>query len=183
MSKRKSISQSVRWNVFTRDGFACRYCGVSAGENDTQLVIDHILSVKDGGENSMDNLITACRSCNSGKSAKSLDNTPTPESVVIRINERTSNLREQSDAMRCAMEATQELEQEFVNLKCAAYGVESVYISNQEKKRIVQLCNDRGADKVLEWFSIAYKRDVGASNALQYVHGIIRNIRENPNGT
>lgn len=67
---RGQIPQSVRFNVFRRDGFLCQYCG--KGSPDVVLHCDHMKSVKDGGGDGEDNLITACIDCNLGKSSKSV---------------------------------------------------------------------------------------------------------------
>ena len=56
----------LRFEVFKRDGFACKYCGAGA-EDGMKLNIDHIIPVSRGGTNDMDNLITACHLCNAGK--------------------------------------------------------------------------------------------------------------------
>ena len=48
----------------------CAYCGISG---DTQkLSLDHIIPKKLGGEDSGENLLPVCRSCNSSKSSKDL---------------------------------------------------------------------------------------------------------------
>ena len=65
--KRKNISAKVRWDVFTRDSFKCVYCGASSKE--ATLVVDHGDPFSKGGEDGMDNFVTACRSCNAGKGA------------------------------------------------------------------------------------------------------------------
>ncbi len=65
---RKSISKGLRFDVFSRDNFRCRYCGIPAEY--TVLHIDHVVPVVMGGTNDFDNLVTACISCNLGKSAK-----------------------------------------------------------------------------------------------------------------
>ena len=46
-NKRKSITKSVRFEVFKRDGFKCQYCGASAP--DVILEVDHIVPVAEGG--------------------------------------------------------------------------------------------------------------------------------------
>lgn len=69
---RKAISASVRWAVFARDGFRCRYCGCQAGHGGVVLVVDHALSIADGGDNSDENLVSSCERCNIGKGAKSV---------------------------------------------------------------------------------------------------------------
>lgn len=64
--RRKGISPSLRLRVFTRDNFSCRYCGVHL--NDSKLVVDHVVPVSKGGKNNLENLVTACETCNLGKS-------------------------------------------------------------------------------------------------------------------
>lgn len=58
-------SKEIRSIVFERDFHACRNCGAQE-----HLAIDHIISVKNGGSNEVENLQTLCRSCNSSKGAK-----------------------------------------------------------------------------------------------------------------
>ncbi len=71
MTKRKSLSPKVRFEVFKRDSFKCQYCGAVAP--DVLLEVDHIKPVVAGGNNKITNLITACKSCNIGKGATPLD--------------------------------------------------------------------------------------------------------------
>lgn len=68
--ERKQLSKSVRFEVLKRDCFTCQYCGRSAP--DVILEIDHIVPVSKGGDNSIMNLVTACRDCNRGKTNKEL---------------------------------------------------------------------------------------------------------------
>ena len=51
----------TRRAVFARDGFVCQYCG-SAAEN-----VDHVMPKSRGGQHSWDNVVAACRRCNSRK--------------------------------------------------------------------------------------------------------------------
>lgn len=57
--------RALRKQVFERDGHACQYCG--DGED---LTCDHVMPLARGGTNDLDNLTTACRSCNSSKGDK-----------------------------------------------------------------------------------------------------------------
>ena len=52
-----------RKNIFRRDGYRCQYCGRS----DLQLTLDHVIPKSRGGEDRWDNLITACKPCNTFK--------------------------------------------------------------------------------------------------------------------
>lgn len=68
--RRDPISTRTRFLVLERDNFRCRYCGASA--DDEALVLDHVVSVADGGSSDMDNLVAACQPCNAGKGRRSL---------------------------------------------------------------------------------------------------------------
>lgn len=182
MAIRKGISASLRWTVFARDGFMCRYCGAQAGQENVELVIDHILSVADGGDNRIDNLATACRGCNSGKSARSLSSAPTSQEVIERINQSASNLQAQADALRLSSAVRGAMDQEIINLKCTAYGVENVKMASGELAIISRLCKEFGADVVTEWYSSAAQNNVYPHRAIKYVCGCARNAREKAMG-
>jgi len=72
--KRKALSKKTRFEVFKRDGFTCQYCG--AHPPSVILHVDHITAVAKGGKNDIDNLVTACQPCNSGKSDRPLSEIP-----------------------------------------------------------------------------------------------------------
>lgn len=177
MSKRKAISDSIRWTVFARDGFTCRYCGRQAGQDGVTLAVDHVVSVADGGDNRMDNLVTACQSCNGGKAAKSLDIAPSTEDVQARITKNAEQIRAQAESMAAAIEAEREAEQAIVNLKCTAYGVEELRFNRGEIATARNLVREFGADVVLTWYKAASDRRVSDWNAIKYVCGIARKVR------
>ena len=59
----RQISQQTSWAVFRRDGFKCRYCGVE----DQPLTVDHLVTWESGGPSTPENLVAACRRCNSAR--------------------------------------------------------------------------------------------------------------------
>jgi len=68
MSKRQRqpLSKEIRDHVFERDDYRCQNCGLkSEAENigEVPLELHHITSMKDGSDNSPDNLITLCANC------------------------------------------------------------------------------------------------------------------------
>lgn len=73
-TKRKGLSKKTRFDVFKRDGFKCQYCG--AHPPSVLLHVDHIKPVAEGGQNDIDNLVTACEPCNLGKGARPLSVVP-----------------------------------------------------------------------------------------------------------
>lgn len=68
---RGAIAVGLRFDVFTRDGFKCRYCGVSVDDG-AILHADHVVPESKGGPTTIENLVTACIDCNLGKSDKDL---------------------------------------------------------------------------------------------------------------
>lgn len=56
---------SVRKQVFSRDGYQCNMC-----KSTSNLSIDHIVPVSKGGGNELDNLQCLCKPCNSKKGVK-----------------------------------------------------------------------------------------------------------------
>lgn len=73
-TKRTPLGKKLRFEVFKRDSFSCCYCGNAPPS--VTLEVDHITPVSHGGTNEIDNLITACFSCNRGKGATPLSLAP-----------------------------------------------------------------------------------------------------------
>lgn len=67
-SSRRPIKPALRRRVHERDYYACRYCGARQ-----QLVLDHLVPVSRGGENTFENLVTACTPCNTRKLDKTIE--------------------------------------------------------------------------------------------------------------
>lgn len=63
--RRAAIPRWMRERVYGRDGYACLACGTT--EN---LSLDHIEHWSLGGADTIDNLRTLCRSCNSSRHTK-----------------------------------------------------------------------------------------------------------------
>ncbi len=50
--------KKIRLKVLQRDAYTCAYCGDVANE------VDHVYPKSKGGEDTLDNLVAACRRCN-----------------------------------------------------------------------------------------------------------------------
>jgi 5-methylcytosine-specific restriction endonuclease McrA len=57
----RATATLTRRAVFARDGWLCQYCGAAA-EN-----VDHVIPRSRGGPHEWDNVVAACRRCNSKK--------------------------------------------------------------------------------------------------------------------
>ncbi len=65
----------TRKNILRRDNYKCAYCGRS----DIMLTVDHIVPKARGGNDSWENLITACTKCNNIKGDR------TPEEANMKL--------------------------------------------------------------------------------------------------
>lgn len=59
-----------RIKVFERDAYKCRYCGKQLTRFTATL--DHLKPISEGGDNSFENLLTACLNCNSRKNRRAV---------------------------------------------------------------------------------------------------------------
>lgn len=71
LRERGKVASGLRFVVFMRDEFRCRYCGRSVDDG-AILHADHVIPESKGGPTTMENLVTACMDCNLGKSDKDL---------------------------------------------------------------------------------------------------------------
>jgi hypothetical protein len=67
----------TRARVLRRDNWICQYCGVKQPLK--ELTVDHVLPKSRGGENSWENLTTACFTCNNQKGNR------TPEEAGMKL--------------------------------------------------------------------------------------------------
>lgn len=67
--KRKKIRTTLsRKNVFYRDDYMCQYCSATS-----DLTVDHVVPISQGGKWEWENLVTACAKCNWRKGQKTLE--------------------------------------------------------------------------------------------------------------
>lgn len=60
-----------RRNVYQRDGYRCQYCGVKKPAR--ELSYDHVVPRSAGGRTGWDNVVSACKPCNSRKDDQTCD--------------------------------------------------------------------------------------------------------------
>ena len=63
----------TRFNVFLRDKFFCQYCHKSFKVEN--LTFDHVIPSSKGGKTAWENVVTACRTCNTIKGNKLIGRT------------------------------------------------------------------------------------------------------------
>lgn len=100
---RKAISKKLRFEVFKRDLFTCKYCGSKAP--DVVLEVDHVVPVASGGKNNTLNLVTSCFDCNRGKGKRELSDT----SVMDKQRKQLEDIAEKREQMKMMLKWRQEL--------------------------------------------------------------------------
>lgn len=180
--KRKSIGKRLRFSIFERDGFQCQYCGKTP-EHDVVLHVDHIVSVKDGGTNEKENLVTSCRDCNLGKSSKSITKRKQTEED---IKQSLAELEDRLEQLQRLTKYRQKIQQQKIK------------ISSLERQQISEVSDREYTENLLEklcqikqgvkeegiFFNalqiVESKFPVGSgvtqSTYLSYLRGIIRNL-------
>lgn len=134
MTKRKSLSKKIRFEVLKRDSFKCQYCGKSSP--DVVLEIDHIKPVSEGGTNHITNLITACFDCNRGKTNVLLGD----NAVIEKQRQQLEELNERRNQLKMMMEWREELirlELDKVNIIVDKWeGITEYTVNDNGKKNI-----------------------------------------------
>ena len=81
--------KKIRLQVLQRDAYTCTYCGDVANE------ADHVWPKSKGGEDTLDNLVAACRKCNILKKDKTdtvfLGSASTPPAFTNQISPIRTN--------------------------------------------------------------------------------------------
>lgn len=122
---RKSTGKRTRFEVFKRDGFACRYCG--AQPPDVVLVVDHIVPVAEGGPSTIDNLNTACEPCNQGKAARPLGAVqPRPDAdlLYLETQQEAAELRRYHAALMAKEQILAEIVTSLQEVWCETGGLD-----------------------------------------------------------
>lgn len=182
--RRKGISKRTRFEVFKRDGWACQYCG--AKSPDVKLHVDHITPVASGGTNELENLTTACASCNLGKGARELDDDSAirARSAEIKANELAS---QQLAAMRDWHVTKASLSREAVDLLCEVWqsytSLDWHSASSEARDLLHHLLRKFSFDEIADGMHLAFNKLGATSQAfftLGKFCGIVRMNKMNP---
>lgn len=169
-----TISSRVRFEVFKRDGFACRYCGQQTPK--VVLEVDHIIPVAKGGGDETENLATSCYECNRGKGAgflsQSLTVSDIHEQTVVML-ERELQLREYNYLrLKISQRETRDIRDLYKHWAQLARDLQT---APHESSLRLFLKTISKAD-IKEAMALAYEK-VGYYKAAKYLYGILYNWR------
>lgn len=171
--KRITIGKRLRFEIFARDGFTCKYCGRQSDV--VPLQIDHVLPVCQGGTNDPENLVTACADCNAGKSGKRIIQHAPTEQDRLRLAQERAEQAQAFSAAKDSMKARQELRQSFIDWWCECTGRDDVRLA--QFRIVFSFVEEFGPQTVMDWIEMAAGRTSGSDlDICKYVCGIRRNV-------
>jgi hypothetical protein len=181
---RKPIGKRLRFAIFARDQFTCRYCGAQPPE--VVLHVDHVLPVSKGGTNEESNLVTACQACNLGKSARKLDSVLVPTDADLRYLELMQEKAELERSARVAKELDDLRHNVAVQLQRMAYDAsdEKVVAPLTNIKQMLVKYDFETVSEALRVAALAVATfRINRYSMMQYAGGVAkRKSEENPNG-
>lgn len=172
-----AVGPKLRFDVFKRDDFTCRYCGQKTPK--VILECDHIIPRAEGGTDEIENLVTACWACNRGKGATLLDSVPQDRDMheqALMLAEREMQLAEYNETKR-AVRARQEREIEqlttyWQQLAGGAGGTPPGFTN------LLYAVRDFPVEDLKDAIEIAVNKAGEWTNGVKYFHGILRKWRE-----
>jgi HNH endonuclease len=183
---RVPIPNRIRFEVFKRDKFTCRYCGASAP--DVVLNCDHVKPVAAGGETDIINLITSCKTCNSGKGAIPLSDGAAVEkqrAMLADLEER----RQQIEMMVQWREELRGLATDTVDAVASHISSRSQFVPNENGRANIRRWLKtftvdeilRASDEAFDTY-LAYVDDKATTDSWEFafekIPGIIRTQRQ-----
>lgn len=177
---RKPLSKRVRFEVFKRDRFICQYCGGHPPM--VVLHCDHIVPVSEGGQNRLENLVTACSDCNLGKSNVLLTHvSPSLADKAARVTEVEAQIAGYEAVMREKRQRVEDDGQEVLDLFCDLY--ERDGIPRRDFITIKKFVEMIGLDATLEAVSIAFRKFRRSyASGFRYFCGVCWNRSRSPDG-
>jgi len=182
MSERKPIGSRLRFEIFKRDRFTCRYCGRTTPS--VVLEIDHIVPVAEGGTDGPENLVTSCYECNRGKGAVPLDEIPLADEDMhertVLLLERELQLREYNEVLRRAREREERETDELMDYWCGLWGLKrdtAPLYAIPDPVQIEQFLRIVAAEDIRRAMRTAAVAMKTAHQGLKYMFGILHRWR------
>ena len=166
---RKVISKKTRFEIFKRDSFKCQYCGSIPPH--VVLEVDHIIPVKQGGKNELENLITACFECNRGKGARELS--AIPNSLEDKIKLIKAKEKQYKEFKKLQDKIILRLENEIDEVQKVYKESHSNYYFKPKFRSSVKMFIEKlGAEKVIQCMEFACRKVNDNNECLTYFCGV-----------
>jgi len=97
---RQYLSNKIRKKVEERAGCRCEYCRMHVDDSELSFSIDHIIAIKHGGGDELDNLAFACPHCNQYKGSDLVTFVDDYDNIVLLFNPRKHDWFEHFEAVK-----------------------------------------------------------------------------------
>lgn len=172
-NQRKNIGKRLRFSIFARDSFTCRYCGRQSDQ--VTLQVDHVVPVCEGGTNDETNLVTACIDCNQGKSGIPISQAAPNETDRLRMAQEMREQMEAAERGRILVQARTQRRQNLVDFWCEQSGMERM--NNLTLNIVFSYVERYGEEIVYPWIEKAAAKCAGSDYQMgKYVSGIRRSF-------
>lgn len=168
-----AIGKKLRFEVFKRDGFTCRYCGRRPPE--VILNADHVTPVSKGGEDVLDNLATSCWDCNNGKSNHEVPGDTMPPVPPPIKSEELQRLQEAHDRITQRRGKNWQWTEDFIDTWKQLSGENPYEIDIDVRLRDSLKCflKKMSPSEITEALQIAFEADASKDhNRFKYFCGI-----------
>ena len=148
-----------------------------------QLVVDHVIPVCQGGTNDIENLITSCFSCNSGKGGRTVEQSVPNESHRLALAQEMQEQLSAVASIKAAKDARNSMRREVGSYYCNSRG--QSFVDQRTLSILCSFVEEYGADLVFQWIDIAVARISPNCNDNQvgrYISGIRRRWIEEKGG-
>jgi len=171
--KRKGTSPTIRFLVLNRDGFRCQYCGTTA--QSAELVVDHIVPVAAGGPTVPENLVTACFTCNAGKSDKRILEEGRSFQEIEAAKDTLAKIQELANLTYKIYRLREWMKQVIVN--AWGFNFRRDTMSRDAYFLMRSFVTQHGPELVFRWMEIAAVRvwEKDDESICRYISGIRRN--------
>lgn len=170
--KRKSTGKRLRFSIFARDNFTCRYCGRQS--DSVELQIDHIIPICKGGTNDESNLVTSCVPCNQGKAGIKLDQAAPNESDRLRLAQELNEQMRAAERARLMVSGRKDRRKAVMEFICEQTGYPSFH--EETGRTIFSYVEQFGEEIVYPWIERAAEKTSHDQALGKYVSGCRRSF-------
>lgn len=175
---RKQIGKRLRFQIFSRDNFTCRYCGRQA--DSVPLHIDHIIPVCQDGTNDPENLATSCADCNLGKAGKTIKQSAPNEHDRLRMAQEMNEQMQALETAKKSMKARKERKDMLLDFWQETTGREEYSVPTLNV--IFSYVLEYGEDIVFPWIEKAEAKCRNDNAMGRYISGIRRIVKAESEG-
>jgi hypothetical protein len=172
------VSKTLRFEIFKRDEFVCRYCGNRPPR--VILEVDHVIPVSKAGTDEPENLVTTCRDCNRGEKDNSLNAKSFIALTEDRIKEEQERLEQKQASEEWLSEKTKHREKIYKRLR--KHWVDILGFDGKEfdrwRRNINWYIDPLASQEIMDAIEIiGEKKDTfhSPNNAIRYFFGICKN--------